>query len=123
MIKDPQNPDGPKQRGSRPSGEDRQEQHQRATEQAPADDGARVERASTEADPDNNLGRGAPGDRDDRIRHRAHEMWKQEGRPDGQTERHWHRAVQDLDREDAEIQGEEPAGRAAGTKTPSSSRP
>jgi hypothetical protein len=53
-------------------------------------------------DPDNNLGRGAPQDREERIRQRAHELWEQDGRPDGKAETHWDRAAQDLDREDAE---------------------
>jgi phage shock protein A len=66
-------------------------------------------------DPDNNLGRGAPQDREERIRQRAHEIWEREGRPEGHAESHWERAAQDLDREDAEIRhkdavADQPAG-------------
>jgi hypothetical protein len=59
---------------------------------------------AAEPDPDNNLGRGAPQDREERIRQRAHEIWEQEGRPEGQAQTHWERAAQELDREDAEIE-------------------
>ena len=31
-------------------------------------------------------------DRDTRIRKRAHEIWEQEGRPDGKEAEHWERA-------------------------------
>jgi hypothetical protein len=79
------------QDASRSAGQDRQEQFQRTHERGPGD-------------PDNNLGRGAPGDREDRIRQRAHEIWEREGRPEGQAESHWHRAAQDLDREQADLQ-------------------
>ena len=54
-------------------------------------------------DLDNNLGRGAPGDREERLRQRT------ENRD---------RAAQDLDREDAEIQDRGVAGQAAGQKRP-----
>jgi hypothetical protein len=72
--------------------------------------------AAASPDPDNNLGRGAPQDREDRIRQRAHEIWEREGRPDGQAQGHWERAAQDLDREDAEIRREGVADQAAGVK-------
>jgi hypothetical protein len=85
------------QEASRSAGQDRQDQFQRTHERAPGD-------------PDNNLGRGAPGDREDRIRQRAHEIWEREGRPDGKAESHWHRAAQDLDREDADLQRSRSAG-------------
>ena len=49
------------------------------------------------SDETNNLGCGTPGDREDRIRQRAHELWEQEVQPDGQADRHWERATQDVD--------------------------
>lgn len=67
-------------------------------------------------DPDNNFGRGAPADREERIRQRAHELWEQEGRPEGRAQDHWERAAQDLDREDAAIQREGIAGEKPGVK-------
>ena len=73
-------------------------------------------RISAQPDPDNNLGRGAPGDREDRIRQRAHELWESEGRPDGQADRHWSRAAEDLDREDAAIKREGIAGEKPGVR-------
>jgi hypothetical protein len=33
-----------------------------------------------------------PDEREQRIRMRAHQLWEQEGRPDGQSERHWETA-------------------------------
>jgi hypothetical protein len=53
-------------------------------------------------DPDNNLSRGAPGDRAESIRQRAQSRWN--------------RKAQDLDRDDAEIKRTRAAGQAAGTK-------
>ena len=32
-----------------------------------------------------------------RIRERAYELWEQEGRPEGQQERHWHRAEAEME--------------------------
>jgi hypothetical protein len=94
------------QEGARPSGQDRQEQYQRTKDQTPS-----------EPDASNNLSRGTPGDREDRIRQRAHEIWEREGRPDNQAQEHWDRAAQDLDREDAEIQREGAAGEKPGVRT------
>ncbi|HEX7006712.1 MAG TPA: DUF2934 domain-containing protein [Alphaproteobacteria bacterium] len=34
--------------------------------------------------------------RDDEIRKRAHEIWEQEGRPDGRDKDHWDRAEREL---------------------------
>jgi hypothetical protein len=96
MMKDPHHPNegaaehlensGNKQQASCPSGPDRQEQYQLSRERA----------ASGQEEQD----------RDARIRRRAHELWEAEGRPEGQTDRHWSRAAEDLDREDAAIQRE-----------------
>ena len=40
-------------------------------------------------------------DKHDRIRERAYKLWEDEGRPDGEHERHWHAAQAELDREAA----------------------
>ncbi len=53
-------------------------------------------------DPDNNLSRGAPGDRAERL---------------GQRIKNRERAAHDLDREDAQIQDSGTASQAAGKKT------
>jgi hypothetical protein len=79
-----------------PSGPDRQEQYQRTREQV----------ASGQEEQD----------RDARIRRRAYEMWEAEGRPEGQADRHWSRAAEDLDREDAAIQREGIAGEKPGVR-------
>jgi hypothetical protein len=55
-------------------------------------------------------------DREARIRRRAHELWEQEGRPEGQADTHWERAAQDLDREDADIRREGVAGEKPGVR-------
>ena len=107
---------GPQQGGDRPSGQGRQEQYQRSKDQAPIDQDGQIGNASAKPDPDNNLGRGTPGDREDRIRQRAHEMWEAEGRPEGQADRHWSRAAEDLDREDAATQREGNAGENPGVR-------
>ncbi len=35
---------------------------------------------------------------DDRVRRRAHEIWEQEGRPEGRHEEHWRRALDEVSR-------------------------
>ena|SRR5689334_23299026 len=52
----------------------------------------------------------ADRDREERIRHRAYRYWEEGGRQEGHAAEHWHRAAQDLDREDAEIQRTEAGG-------------
>jgi hypothetical protein len=37
----------------------------------------------------------------ERIRQRAHAIWENEGRPDGEHERHWAMATSEIDAEDA----------------------
>lgn len=94
-MKDAKNPDETEASGhgqSRPSGPDRQEQYQRTRHQA----------ASGQEEQD----------RDARIRRRAHELWEAEGRPEGQADRHWSRAAEDLDREDVAIQAKATRGYA-----------
>ncbi|MDQ2103159.1 DUF2934 domain-containing protein [Azospirillum isscasi] len=41
------------------------------------------------------------GDREDRIRHRAYEIWEREGRPEGRGESHWAQACAEIEAEDA----------------------
>jgi hypothetical protein len=106
MIVDPTHPDEhqaekPKHQGtepqaSQPSGQVRQEQYQRTREHA----------ASGQEEQD----------RTARIRKRAHEIWEAEGRPEGEAERHWTRAADDLDREDAAMQREGIAGEKPGVR-------
>jgi hypothetical protein len=40
----------------------------------------------------------------DRIAARAHEIWEREGRPPDKAEEHWHRAEQELAREERSAQ-------------------
>jgi hypothetical protein len=40
-------------------------------------------------------------DQDDRIRRRAHQIWKQEGSPEGREYSHWLRARAEIREEDA----------------------
>jgi hypothetical protein len=94
MMKDPLHPnvDGDsaskhvQESTDRPSGQDRQKQYQQSREHA----------ASGQEEQD----------RDARIRRRAHEIWETEGRREGEADRHWSRAAEDLDREDTAIQRE-----------------
>ncbi|MBX3597136.1 MAG: DUF2934 domain-containing protein [Rhizobiaceae bacterium] len=39
------------------------------------------------------------GNRDERIRERAHAIWDREGKPEGEAERHWKQAEQEIDQE------------------------
>ena len=66
---------------------------------------------------DNNNGN--DGGREDRVRSRAYEIWEREGRREGDHERHWHQARQDVEGEagreandasDADRQGEGQGG-------------
>jgi hypothetical protein len=81
---------------SQPSGQVRQDQYQRTREHA----------ASSQEEQD----------RTARIRKRAHEIWEAEGRPEGTADRHWSRAAEDLDRDDAAIQREGIAGEKPGIR-------
>jgi hypothetical protein len=42
-------------------------------------------------------------DREERIRERAHQLWEQEGRPDGRDADHWERAAREVDAEDRSL--------------------
>lgn len=35
-------------------------------------------------------------DSDEAVRRHAYEIWEREGRPEGQHESHWHRALKEL---------------------------
>ncbi len=37
-----------------------------------------------------------PGDRESRIRDKAHELWEKEGRPHGSDKRHWEQAEREV---------------------------
>jgi hypothetical protein len=54
----------------------------------------------------------ADHEREERIRRRAYQLWEEDGRQDGHAEDYWHRAVQDLDREDADLQRSGSAGKS-----------
>ncbi|MBH0237529.1 DUF2934 domain-containing protein [Methylobrevis albus] len=52
------------------------------------------------------------GDREERIRAKAHELWVAEGRPEGQADRHWDAASELIAQEDGPAETlapEEPA--------------
>jgi hypothetical protein len=81
---------------SHPPGQVRQDDYQRSREHAASGQGRL--------------------DRELRMRRRAHELWEQEGRPEGRAQSHWERAAQDLDREDVDILSEGAAGEKPGVR-------
>jgi hypothetical protein len=109
----------PEQPATRPSGQERQEQYQRSHEQPASDKDERIEGAVP--DTDNNLSRGAPEDREERVRERAHEMEKLRERSGGTARNHGDRSAQDLDREDAEVHRAGADGEKPGIKAPKDS--
>lgn len=44
-------------------------------------------------------------DHDERIRQRAHDIWEEEGRPEGREYSHWLRARAEIQEEDGEVIG------------------
>jgi hypothetical protein len=58
------------------------------------------------------------GDREERVRQRAHELWEQAGRPEGQQERHWRQASQEIPVEGEPNLSTVAAGRMEATGTP-----
>jgi hypothetical protein len=42
-------------------------------------------------------------DRDERIATRAYAIWERDGRPEGRSEEHWHRALQEIEDEDRAV--------------------
>jgi len=41
------------------------------------------------------------GNRDERIRERAHAIWDREGKPEGAAQRHWQQAETEIEKEDS----------------------
>jgi hypothetical protein len=71
---------------------------------------------TTEPDPDNNLGRGAPADRNERVKQIREERPEHRGRSEGEAHKQWERKPDDLDRENAAIQREGAAGEKPGVR-------
>ncbi len=46
-------------------------------------------------------------EREERIRHRAHELWEKAGRPEGEDQRFWDEAEREID---GPIHRDDPAG-------------
>ena len=78
-----------------------EERYQTTREHAPTGEGR--QRAGSPAG-DSTEGNTADQNREERIRRRAYRLWEEDGRQDGHAEDYWHRAAQDLDREDADLQ-------------------
>lgn len=57
------------------------------------------------------------GDRDERIRKKAHDIWEKEGRPEGEGYKHWAQAEAEVDAEDKPAK-KAPAKKAAPKKAP-----
>jgi hypothetical protein len=58
------------------------------------------------------------GDREERVRQRAHELWEQAGRPEGQQEQHWQQAFQEISTDGEPNLSTVAAGRMEATGTP-----
>ncbi|AWJ82077.1 hypothetical protein TSH58p_00580 (plasmid) [Azospirillum sp. TSH58] len=56
------------------------------------------------------------GDREDRIRHRAYEIWERDGRPEGRGEEHWAQACAEIEAEDRTAATAEPVAMVAAVK-------
>ena len=52
-------------------------------------------------------------DREDRIRKRAHQLWQQEGSPEGRPDDHWLQAEREIDHGNGEIEGDDQPNLAA----------
>lgn len=50
----------------------------------------------------------ADAEREERIRQRAYQLWKEDGAPEGRSEEYWHRAQQLIDRETQATSSSEP---------------
>jgi hypothetical protein len=46
---------------------------------------------------------------EDRIRHRAYQIWEEDGRPQGREHEHWERAVSEIEAEDNAAQAQSKA--------------
>jgi len=60
-------------------------------------------------------------DREMRVRERAHQLWEQEGRPDGRESDHWERASREIDAEDSTLVAKKKAPRARKTASATAS--
>lgn len=80
-----------------------------------ADRNKAEEKSKATADPDNNLSRGAPSDRDERVAQQA-ERPEHRGRSEGEAHAQWERKPEDLDREDAAIHREGIAAEKPGVR-------
>ncbi|RFC65717.1 MULTISPECIES: DUF2934 domain-containing protein [Mesorhizobium] len=56
------------------------------------------------------------GNRDERIRERAHAIWDREGKPEGAAQRHWQQAEGEIEKEDS-------APKKAAAKKPAAKKP
>lgn len=52
---------------------------------------------------------------EERVRTRAHQIWEREGRKDGEHDRHWQQALEELRNEDAGQSAEGSAGGQTGS--------
>jgi hypothetical protein len=63
-------------------------------------------------------------DRNERIRHRAYEIWEREGRHEGKHDEHWHRAAREIEGEAKPPRGKESDAKPAkGEPQPSKRSP
>jgi hypothetical protein len=74
-----------------------------------------LQKTKATPDPDNNLSRGAPSDREERIAQQE-ERPEHRGRSEGEAHQQWERKPEDLDREDAAIHREGIAGEKPGVR-------
>ena len=44
-------------------------------------------------------------EREDRIRQRAHQLWEEQGRPEGRHDEHWQQASSEIGEDDGDSQG------------------
>lgn len=66
------------------------------------------------------------GTHHERIRQRAHEIWEEEGRPDGKHEEHWRQAAEELgltEEDGSEIEAPEGAPGVESSPEPASTDP
>ncbi|MGC4024015.1 MAG: DUF2934 domain-containing protein [Mesorhizobium sp.] len=61
------------------------------------------------------------GNRDERIRERAHAIWDREGKPEGAAQRHWQQAEGEIDKED-KAPKKPVAPKKAATKKPAAAK-
>jgi hypothetical protein len=54
-----------------------------------------------------------PNERTERIRDRAHEIWKREGQPEGRDVEHWQSAVAEIEAEESQAEVGAPAAPAS----------